>query len=416
MNAMRCPLTRRRIGAILATLLLLVPSTASAQETEGERLFREGRARMLEGKLDEACPMLEQSQKLEPHVGTLLNLAACHEHQGKVGSAWTEYQKALTAARAEGQSERAQLAEKRIAALDPRVPWLRITTTVEDASITIDGGLLAPVALGQEMPVDPGAHVVIAERRGTKIFEERVEMREAEHRTLHVGVYESLGPDPRLVIEPKPSEVEPPKTPPQARGRWILEPGIFVGYFAGSQRFPISNEGNRIGLVSDDPRLVRTTCAERNCSYGELDNTGNGTAGLTVFVGYALSEYVDLGLRIVAAPSVGSGWSGMWAFGPSVSLHATDSLSIGLWGLFGDASLRGVAAAKQPSGFRFENSNVVAAEGTLAGGFGLGLEIALKLADIGTRGSLRATAMPFFIGGSSGNAFALPLGVAYRFQ
>src|SRR5437660_1146046 len=93
---------RRRVAAALAALPLALAlahtTTAFADDTEGERTFRQGRALMLEGRFDEACPLLEESQRLEPHVGTLLNVAACHERQGRVGSAWVEYQKALTAA------------------------------------------------------------------------------------------------------------------------------------------------------------------------------------------------------------------------------------------------------------------------------------------------------------------------------
>lgn len=178
----------RPVWAAAVVLLgaLLSSSPAHADESQAERLFREGRALLLDGRFDEACPMLEQSQKLEPHVGTLLNLAACHERQGKVGSAWVEYQKALTAARAEGQAERAQLAEQRIVALEPRVPWLRISSALDDATLTLDGGEIARVAWGQEMPVDPGLHVVMAERGGEKVFEERLELRESERRSVRV--------------------------------------------------------------------------------------------------------------------------------------------------------------------------------------------------------------------------------------
>src|SRR5262249_32266694 len=122
---------------------LLATPTLAAADTEAERLFNEARALMQRGAFDEACPTLAESQRIEPRLGTLRNLAACHERQGKSASAWVEYQKALTAARAEGHAERARLAEERIRILEPRVPWLAVSAppdAPEGLEITLDGG------------------------------------------------------------------------------------------------------------------------------------------------------------------------------------------------------------------------------------------------------------------------------------
>jgi hypothetical protein len=58
---------------------------------------------------------------------------------------------------------------------------------------------------------------------------------------------------------------------------------------------------------------------------------------------------------------------------------------------------------------------MVPAEGGLAGGVGLGVDLSFKLFELG-RGSVVANTTPFFLAGSTGGAFCLPLGVAYRFQ
>src|SRR5262245_57161497 len=97
--------------AILPTLLLLVaPSRADPDvEARAAALFEEGRALFKEERFAEACPKLEESQRLSPSGGTLLNVAACHERLGKVATAWVEFQQALTAARVDGKDDRARL-------------------------------------------------------------------------------------------------------------------------------------------------------------------------------------------------------------------------------------------------------------------------------------------------------------------
>jgi hypothetical protein len=409
---------RLRAAWLVALALSLAASSAAAQETEGERLFREGRARMLDARFDEACPMLAESQRLEPHVGTLLNLAACHERQGKVGSAWVEYQKALTAARAEGQAERAQLAEQRIKVLEPRVPWLRVTSAVDDATLSLDGGELARAAWDQDMPVDPGLHVVVAERGGAKVFEETVDVRESERRTVRVTpppLPAAPPPDPdkvgpeRVVIEPQSAKSEPAPASP-AKGRWVLEPGVFVGYLGGSLDHPRLSSPENVPL-SPVGGGDRESCGGRSCSVSGFSGGGTAAFGLQLFAGYAFSDAFQLALRIIAAPATAGG--GAWGFGPAVRLRATDAVSVGLFGLFGDASLEGNAQVAPVTGYRVEVSNPPV-EGTLAGGLGAGVELSVKLLDLG-RGSVLAQTTPFFLGGN-GSAFCVPVGVAYHFQ
>jgi len=412
--------TRSTLFAALASAAFwLHAAPALADETQGERLFRDGRVLMLDGRFDEACPMLEESQRLEPHVGTLLNVAACHERQGKVGSAWVEYQKAMTAARAEGQAERVQLASERIKVLDPRVPWLRISSTSDDVAIALDGGRIEHVAWGQEMPVDPGPHAVTAERNGAKVFEERLELREGEHRAIRID----LGDAPpatrpeqeRVIVEPKPSES--PAAAPKKKGSWVLEPGLFFGVMGGSAGFPTASEAT-LGSHGLTPRTSTgqsTDCARRTCAVGELRGTTGGVAGLDLFAGYAVSDQVTLGARFMAAPSLGASGNSLYGFGPSIALHATEAFTIGAWAFFGDATVRGTAQLSPPSDYSLADTTPVHADGNLAGGFGLGVELSLRLFEIG-RGEVRATASPLFIAGGRGSAALLPLGLAYRFQ
>src|SRR5690242_9319584 len=89
------------IGAALSVALSLAPSSARAEPRDSApRLSNEGRADVLfhsgEKKFDSgdyagACVDFSESLKLGPKLGTLLNLALCHETTGRIVTAWSEF-------------------------------------------------------------------------------------------------------------------------------------------------------------------------------------------------------------------------------------------------------------------------------------------------------------------------------------
>ena len=96
-------------------------------------LFQDGRALMAAGRLAEACPKLEESQRLDPGGGTLLNLALCHEQAGRLARSWSEFNDAAAVARRDGRRDRELAADSHAAALWPRLS--KLTVSVPPASI-----------------------------------------------------------------------------------------------------------------------------------------------------------------------------------------------------------------------------------------------------------------------------------------
>ncbi len=412
---------RAAVQAYALSLALLWAAPALA-ESPAERLFREGRAQMLEGRFDEACPKIAESQRLEPHVGTLLNLAACHERQGKVGSAWVEYQKALTAARAEGQADRTRLAQERITVLEPRVPWLDIVvpsaSSASDLDVWLDGATVQPVAWGKEMPVDPGSHVVTAKAAGRPPFEQNLELREGEHAVSTV-TFDGGDPLPaeaapaRVIVDPTPAVSEAPPSPAKERSRWVFEPGVFLGFMSAStSRADIAGQ---ISLRSTTSGGAGSSCGSARCT-ASLSPLEGAVFGPNVFVGYSFTPDLTGGLRVLAGPRLSRGGGSIVAAGPSVSIRASSAWSFGAWALLGSASGSAKGSdVSPPSGYTLETAGPYTLETSTGLGAGLGFEVSLRLFEL-SRGTVLLDSTPFFLAGSQGSAWALPIGVAYRFE
>jgi hypothetical protein len=139
-------------------------------------LFDQAKALLAEGRAAEACPKLEESQRLDPKSGTLLNLASCYEQEGKLASAWTKYLEAAPAARAAGNAERETVARERAAALAPRVAKLVVNVDpalkgVAGLEILRDGVVMGPPQWGLQLPVDEGEHRLLARAPGYQTWE-----------------------------------------------------------------------------------------------------------------------------------------------------------------------------------------------------------------------------------------------------
>jgi len=159
---------------LFGAVISLAPNTAFADEATAEALFQAGKALMEQKKYAEACPKLEASYKLDPGVGTMLNLADCHEKEGKLARAWGEWGDARDQAKRENDKARMDLATRRQKELDPKVPKLtvKVTGPTEGLAVYRDDLQIESAMLGVPLPVDPGAHVITL-RRGTKVLRDK---------------------------------------------------------------------------------------------------------------------------------------------------------------------------------------------------------------------------------------------------
>lgn len=166
--------------AVFGAVISMAPNVAYADDATAEALFQAGKGLMDQKKYAEACPKLEASYKLDPAVGTMLNLADCHEKEGKLAKAWGNWGEARDQAKRENDKARMDLAARRQKELEPRVPKLtvKVTGSVEGLAVYRDELQLESVMIGVPLPVDPGAHVITLRRGNSVLRDKKVEIAE----------------------------------------------------------------------------------------------------------------------------------------------------------------------------------------------------------------------------------------------
>lgn len=217
------PTANRRLAQALLVLACFSSARGAAADGAGadqamaQALFDEGRRLMDASDYARACPKFAESQRLDPGGGTILNLALCHEAEGKTASAWAEFNEALSQAIRDGRAEREARARESIARLAPRVS--RLTVTVADGmppdlQVTVDGAPLGAASRGVAVPLDPGPHLVVATAMGKPTWTTTV----------------TLGPlaDARAVLVPRfQSPLEAPTAATTGGGRRVA--GLVLG-------------------------------------------------------------------------------------------------------------------------------------------------------------------------------------------
>src|SRR5580658_77818 len=161
-----------RLAALAPFIAIAIGSSPARADATDEqkalalRLFDEGRSLLAAGKVAEACPKLEESRRLDPLPGTVLNLAVCHEKQGLAASAVAEFYQARAMAERDKRGDRVAFANDHLRALESQVSNLVIvvgpTADLPDLLIQLDGNPVGRAVWGTRIPVDPGEHAVEA--------------------------------------------------------------------------------------------------------------------------------------------------------------------------------------------------------------------------------------------------------------
>ncbi|WP_437621024.1 PEGA domain-containing protein [Sorangium sp. So ce1151] len=313
------PRMRAVAGLASAAAVALGGSAARAQQQQpprdpvaAEALFKAARALVDKGDYAAGCPKFEASLELNPSASTMINLARCHEREGKVATAWHDYNRAIVLNRETAGEQRRrgleEIAQKGISDLDARVPKLRVVvkSAPSGAEVQRDGTPVPAAALGEPLPVDPGPHEIRASAPGHETETRSVTLREGESVTVEL----TLRPAARPTAATAPEKAK--EAPGGGVPTWAWVSGAAGIALAGASVGFLIDDLSAIGALRDSCREVTggTYCkpgydfaadnARKNRDFGLF--VGLGGAGL-VALGAAAYGIAGSGGEEARAPA-----------------------------------------------------------------------------------------------------------------
>jgi hypothetical protein len=322
--------------AVLAALAVAVPRVAAAQATPQDQavaqsLYDEAKKLMAADKWSDACPKLEESQRLDPTPVTEFYLADCYERAGRTASAWTTFLDLAASEHKNGgakAAEREKVARDRASALEPKLSQLVIdvpaAARVAGLVVKRDGEVVREGQWGTKVAVDPGRHVVEASAPGKKSWTASQDVQGAGSSTT-VSV-EVLQDAPADVVPPPvtggTSAIAPATPPPAADTTSSSSPLKTVGLVTGG----VGVAGLVVGGIFGAMALSKNSSANSGHCGGSL-----GGANQCDSTGVSLrSDAVNFGnistIAFIAGGVLAAGGATLFLVAPSGHVQASPAV------------------------------------------------------------------------------------------
>ncbi len=287
-------------------------ATAQTRDPAGaEKLYDDGSKLLAKGDWPGACAEFAKSFELDPAPGTMLNLSACAEHDGKLALAWSRLKDARSLNKDTQSEKQRQEIEAFIASsltrLEPRIPYLTVKVAGALSGVTVkrDG---QPTAVDTELPIDPGTHLVEASAPGFLVAKREIVIREGAHESVELAL-EPAPPGapsdtparvPDAPPKPAPPVTSAPPDSPEAGLGAVRLTGIILGS-VGVAAFGVTI-GTGVAALGKQSELTSLGCVEAagggyacppaNVSSGQDVSDAGSTLAIastvTTFVGGAL--------------------------------------------------------------------------------------------------------------------------------
>jgi hypothetical protein len=325
------PRVRRSLLAttLLASAAVSTASTparaqASAQDSAvSQSLYDQGRKLAAQSNYAEACPKLEESQRLDPTAVTQFWLADCYEHVGRTASAWSSFLDLAASARRNGgpkAEEREKVAKERANAILPKLTQLAISVPdalkVPGLVIKRDGEAVHGGQWGSPVPVDPGNHTIEASAPGKQTWTKTEDV-QGVGQTVTIQV-DPLGDAPVQVTAPPAtggaqSPVDLPPNGEPARSSPLKTAGLVVGA-VGVAALGV---GTVLGVlaISKNSSANSGHCGPAFGGTNNCDPTGISLRSDAVNFGNVSTA------SFIAGGVLAAGGACLWLFAPSTSVE-----------------------------------------------------------------------------------------------
>jgi hypothetical protein len=308
----------RRARAVAAAVLAVTGSLAGTAGTAraggddvatAQVLFDDGKRLMAQGRWADACPKLDQSQRLAPAIGTEFNLADCWEHADRLASAWAAFLDVVDQTHRRGETSRESAARTRADALAPRLGKLtiQVPTRAPDLEVRRDGQLVQPEVWGVAVPVDAGDHRIEARAPGRAPWSSTVHTSDGQPAAISVP---DLAPGPAPAPSPAPAPAAPPTSSPttvmpapaadHTAALIVLGSAII---FAGVGVVGLLEHASNVSSYNADSACPSIDASSRPAQCNDYVNTANtwNTVGIVGFVGSGVALVAGVTLWVLTS-------------------------------------------------------------------------------------------------------------------
>jgi hypothetical protein len=312
---------------------LAFPAAARAEATPQDQavaqsLYDEARTLMNAKNFAQACPKLEESQRLDPSPATEFHLADCYERVGRTASAWAAFLEVASNSRLAGRAEREKVARERAEALAPKLTKLVINVPagaqVSGLVVKRNGTVVREGQWGTGVPVDQGAQSIEAAAPGKLPWQTQVQAT-GEGKTTSVEV-PPLSDAPAAIAESHPAgaataassvpAAEPAATSsPRGNTQRIAAVavagvgvvGVAIGSVLGVSAINKNSDANKGHCTGNTCDAVGVSLRQDAVHAGNLSTVAFVVGGVAIAGGAVLWFTAPSNRGIQAAPAMGGG-------------------------------------------------------------------------------------------------------------